>query len=94
MLPATSAFAICDGLLRMAHCFLMELPETDLRHIRCTLESLLIRADQVLDEFEFDLSLNFDALAIECEYCAHRPVLSNHLQTAIPPPGPKTLARC
>ena len=87
MLPATSTFAICDGLLWMAHCFLMELPETDLRHIRCTLENLLIRANQVLDEFEFDLSMNFDALAIECESRTHRRVLSNLPQMATPPWG-------
>ena len=63
--PAGSALAICDGLLRMVHRFIIELPEPELRNIRYTLEGLLVRADQVLDTFEHDLSLNFDALSID-----------------------------
>ena len=62
---ATSAYSICDGLLRMAHCFIVELPEPKLRDIRYALEGLLVKANRTLEVFEYDLSLNFDGLEID-----------------------------
>ena len=92
-ISATSAFAVCDGLLRMAHYFMIELPEPDLRAIRYTLEGLSVRADQTLNTFERDLSLNFDALTIDLgESYTYHLVLSNPSQIPITRPGLKTLA--
>ena len=64
-LTVASGFAICDSLLRMAHCLMVELPEAELRSVRYTLEVLSMRANQLLDTAEFDLSLNLDGLAID-----------------------------
>jgi hypothetical protein len=63
-LSAPSAFAITDGLLRMAHCLIVELPENELREIRYTINTLLSKTDLLLDTIERDLSLNFDGLDI------------------------------
>lgn len=65
-LTAASSFAICDGLLRMAHCLMIELPEAELRDVRYTLDTLLARADQLLNvaELDVDLSLDFDGLQV------------------------------
>jgi hypothetical protein len=63
-LTATSGFAICDGLLRMAHCLMIELPEAELRDVRYTLDTLLAKADQLLDAADVDFSLNFDSLQV------------------------------
>ena len=63
-LSNSTAFAICDGLLRMSHCFIIELPEPELREIRRILDSLLMTADLALDLMETDISLNFDGLSI------------------------------
>ena len=63
-LTAASGFAICEGLLKMAHCLMIELPEAELRDVRYTLGGLLTRADQLLDAAEVDFSLNFDSLHV------------------------------
>ena len=63
-LPTASASALTDGLLRMAHCLIMELPEPELREVRSTLDILTMKIDQILDSAEYDLSLNFDGLTI------------------------------
>ena len=65
VLSTSNASSICDGLLRMAHCLLIELPERELAETRCTIDALLARADQLLDMAEQDLSLNFDGLSID-----------------------------
>lgn len=65
VLTSSTAFSICDGLLKMAHCLIIELPEPELREVRYTLNSLLTRTDQVLDIVERDYSLNFDGLRID-----------------------------
>lgn len=64
-LSTSSAFSISDGLLRMAHRLIIELPEAELREIRHTLDTLLTRTDQLLDMVEDDLSLNLDDLNID-----------------------------
>ena len=64
-LSASNAFSISEGLLRMANCLITELPETELREIRYTIDALLTRTDQILDMIEHDLSLNFDGLSID-----------------------------
>ena len=64
-ISATSAFNICDGLFRMANCVISELPEAELRDIRKILDTLLAKVDRLLDHAEYDLSLNFDSLAID-----------------------------
>lgn len=63
-LSNSTAFAICDGLLRMSHCFILELPEPELKEIRRIVDSLLMTADLALDLMETDVSLNFDGLSI------------------------------
>ena len=68
-LPTTNAFAICDGLLKMAHCLINELPEAELTHIRDTVDALLIKTDQRLGVIEQDFSLNFDGLSINPSEC-------------------------
>lgn len=65
LIPTASASAICDGLLRMAHCLILELPEAELRGVRYTLSVLSMRADQLLDSAVRDFALNFDGLAID-----------------------------
>ena len=64
-LPATVTFSLCNGLLWMAHCLIIELPEPQLRDIRCTLDILSIRADQLLESAELYLSLDFNSLLID-----------------------------
>ncbi|KAF9780939.1 hypothetical protein BJ322DRAFT_1112323 [Thelephora terrestris] len=64
-LSSHTAFALCDGLLKMAHCMIVELPEPELRDIRYTLDALLIRTDQVLDMVERDFSLIFNGLRVD-----------------------------
>lgn len=56
---------MCDGLLRMAHCFIVQLPEAQLKDVRYTLDVLTMKVDQRLESIEPDLSLNFDGLAID-----------------------------
>ena len=68
-LPTASAFSLCDGLLRMAHCLIVKLPESELRDVRYTLDTLSTRVDQLLDSAELDLSLNFDGLVIDPGKC-------------------------
>ena len=63
-LPTASASSVCDGLLQMAHCLIVTLPASELRGVHYTLESLLARTEQLLESAEFDLSLDFDDLAI------------------------------
>jgi len=64
-LPTGSAFSLCDGLLRMAHRLIIELPEPELRDVRCILETLSTRVDQLLDSAEIDDSLGLDDLSID-----------------------------
>lgn len=64
-LSSSSAFAICDGLLRMAHCLIVELPEPELRDIYYTLGTLLAKTEQVLEVLENDVFLNFDNLSLD-----------------------------
>lgn len=64
-LPTPVAFSLCDGLLRMAHRLIVELPEPGLREVRRTLNVLSTRADQLLDSAELDLALNFDHLSMD-----------------------------
>lgn len=64
VLTNSTAFALCDTLLRMAHCLIIELPEPELRDIRYTLDSLLTRTDQVLDLVERDFALRFNGLNV------------------------------
>jgi hypothetical protein len=75
LLSTASATAVCDGLLRMAHCLIVELPEPQLRDIRYTLEALLTRVNERLDSAEFDLSFNIGGLAIDPGNC-YKPRLS------------------
>ena len=65
VLSTPSASPICDGLLRMAHCLIVELPEPELRDIHYTLDILLAKTDQILDMAECNLSLNFEGLTID-----------------------------
>ena len=64
-LPTASTFSLCDGLLRMAHRLMIELPEPELREVRYTLDTLLARVEQLLDSAEVDLSLNFEGLSFD-----------------------------
>ena len=63
-LPTTSAFNICDGLFKMANCLVVELPDAQLRDVRYALETLVSKVDRLLESGEYDLSLNFDGLAV------------------------------
>jgi len=49
----------------MAHCFIVQLPEAQLKDVRYTLDVLTMKVDQRLESIEPDLSLNFDGLAID-----------------------------
>ena len=60
LLSTANATAMADGLLRMAHCLIIELPKPQLQDLCYTLDLLLMRVDQILDAE--DLSLNFDGL--------------------------------
>ena len=64
-LPVATTFSLCDGLLRMAHRLVIELPEPQLRDVRYTLDTLLTRVDQLLESAELDLSLNFEGLSTD-----------------------------
>jgi hypothetical protein len=64
-LSPTSAFDMCDGLLRMSFHLMIQLPEAELRDIHYVIDTLLTRADQLLDMAGPELSLNFTALAID-----------------------------
>jgi len=64
-LPTGSAFSLCDGLLRMAHRLIIELPESELKDVRCILDTLSMRVDQLLDSAEIDHSLGLDGLSID-----------------------------
>lgn len=65
-ISATSAFNICDGLFRMANCFVTELPEAELRDVRYVLNTLLMKVDRLLHPTEeYDLSLNFGGLTVD-----------------------------
>ncbi|KAF9777723.1 hypothetical protein BJ322DRAFT_1025501 [Thelephora terrestris] len=66
-LSPTSAFDMCDGLLRMSFHLMIQLPEAELRDIRYVIDTLLTRADRLLDTAGPELSLNFTALAIDPE---------------------------
>lgn len=93
-LSASNAFSMSDGLLRMAHCLIIELPEAELREIRCTLDVLLTKTDQMLDMLERDLSLNFDSLNIDPgESQAHFLDSSNGFQMFKIPSGAKILVQ-
>jgi len=79
-LSTASGFAVCDGLLRMAHCLMTALPEPELRNIRFTLGALTARADHLLESTEFDLALNFDNLAVDAgKSCAPSRHFRTHL---------------
>ena len=94
VLSASSAFAVCDGLLRMAHCLIVELPESELRDIQYIIDVLASRTNQMLDLAEHDLSLNFDRLAIIPGKCSIHPCSSSDIsQISIPSLELKTLAR-
>ncbi|KAF9781015.1 hypothetical protein BJ322DRAFT_1112403 [Thelephora terrestris] len=67
VLSNPTAFAMCDGLLRMSNCLILELPESELREIRYMLDTLLTKADLALDLMEHEISLNFEGLNIEPE---------------------------
>ena len=64
ILSNQTAFALCDSLLQMTRFWIIELPEPELREIRSTLGGLLVRADQVLDLMENEISLDFEGLQI------------------------------
>jgi len=64
-LPIATAFNICDGLFKMANRLVVELPETQLRDVRYALETLVSKVDRLLESGEYDLSLNFDGLAVD-----------------------------
>jgi hypothetical protein len=64
-LPTASAFSLCDGLLRMAHRLITELPEPELRSVRRTLDTLSMRIDHLLDSAELDLDLNLEGLSMD-----------------------------
>ena len=64
-IPNASAFNICDGLFRMANCFITELPDAELRGLRHVLDTLLMKVDRLLDPSEPDFSLNFEGLALD-----------------------------
>ena len=65
-ISAASAFNICDGLFRMANCFVTELPEAELRDVRYVLNTLLTKVDRLLHPTEeYDLSLNFGGLTVD-----------------------------
>ena len=92
VLSASSAFAVCDSLLRMAHCLIVELPESELRDIRYTIDILATRTNQILGSAERDLSLNFDRLAIIPGECLIYPCSSSDIsQISTPSLEPKTL---
>lgn len=63
-LPLDSAYTICDGLLRMSHTLMLQLPEPQLREIRHLLNNISCRADQLLDTYENDISLDFTGLTL------------------------------
>ena len=92
-LPTTAAFNICDGLFKMANCLVVGLPEAQLRDVRYALDTLTSKVDRLLESGEYDLSLNFDGLAVDPgESSMLHPkisVLVSYFQTS---QGPKTLA--
>ena len=65
VLSSSSASTICDGLLKMTHCLMVELPAAELMAVCHTVETLLVKADQMLDIADQDLSLNFEGLSID-----------------------------
>lgn len=96
VLPNSTAFAMCDGLIRMSHCLIVELPEDELREIRYRLDSLLMKADLALDLMGRKVSLDFKGLAMDPRKSPVLfSILSDIFQVPAPtlPLGPKTLAR-
>ncbi|KAF9785354.1 hypothetical protein BJ322DRAFT_1020895 [Thelephora terrestris] len=73
VLPNSTAFAMCDGLIRMSHCLIVELPEDELREIRYRLDSLLMKADLALDLMGRKVSLDFKGLAMDPRSCTYPP---------------------
>ncbi|KAF9790755.1 hypothetical protein BJ322DRAFT_1017402 [Thelephora terrestris] len=67
LLSKSTAFAMCDGLIRMSHCLVIELPEPELREIRYMLDSLLVKADLALDLMEREISLDFGGLNVDID---------------------------
>lgn len=65
VIPAASTTSIHYGLLRMAHCLVVELPESKLQNVRHSLNVLLGKVDQILDSAEHNFSLNFNGLTID-----------------------------
>ena len=65
VLSNQTAFALCDSLLQMTRFWIIELPEPELREIRNALDSLVVRADQVLDLMEGEISLDFRSLRVD-----------------------------
>lgn len=61
--PVDTAFTICDGLLRITHSLMIQLPDSELRDIRCIINAVLARADHLLETSE-DVSLDFTGLSI------------------------------
>lgn len=94
VLSNSTAFVMCDGLLRMSHCLIVELPEPELREIRYILDTLLVKTDLVLDSMERDISFNLEGLSIDSgEPFVLCPSLSDVFQISPPPLRPKTSAR-
>ena len=90
-----NAFAICDGMLRTAHCLIVGLPEPELREIRDTLDRLLMRADRALDLIEVDFSLTFEGLEIDAgKSPVPSPSLADVFQTPLILPVLKTSVLC
>ena len=90
-----NAFAICDGMLRTAHCLIVGLPEPELREIRDTLDRLLMRADRALDLIEVDFSLTFEGLEINPgKLSIPSPNLADIFQTPLILPVLKISALC
>lgn len=48
----------------MSHCLMVQLPDSELRVVRCVVDAVLARADQLLATAE-DVSLDFNSLSID-----------------------------
>lgn len=98
LLSKSTAFAMCDGLIRMSHCLVIELPEPELREIRYMLDSLLVKADLALDLMEREISLDFGGLNVDIDPGESSvpvlfPVSSDIFQTPALPLGLKISAQ-
>lgn len=76
---------------------MIQLSEPELRDVRYLLDTLLTRADQLLDTVEHDMSLNFTGLSIDPGKSQHLLILAydtHFFQRTTIGLGTKTLARC